>query len=83
MFKTIESEIQPGWYGITDDHDAILYNEETFDSKKEAQKFADAHNNGARSYAEAYAMIYGIEIEHTGTPETCSHPDCISLFRKK
>jgi len=60
MFKVFEGE--KDWFGIEDEHGAVLYESDTFDNKKEAQAFADAHNKGARSYSEAHAMIYGLEV---------------------
>lgn len=73
MFKSFEGK--DGWYGVCDEHGAVLYEADTFDTKREADLYADAHNNGARSYNEAAAMIEGIDegeaVEHSvqRTPE--------------
>lgn len=55
-----------GTYGIEADG-AVLY-DDNFLHRWEAELFAKAHDKGAKSYEEAFAMIYGEDADPATYP---------------
>lgn len=67
VFQCLEEGEYYGLWGI--ECDGGLVHDPDFNTQAEAQAFADAYNQGARTYEEAMYLIYGLPDEQQAADE--------------